>query len=138
MLTVIQLIGFLLLIKFKLNDKKLIGVKGSYGPHGPRGDIGNIGIQPNPFPCPTTSPGNIEGDCHILDWQMPELKGDQGLQGKTGLDGIANWDSQEAGFHNLACSGSFENCSNDTLIREQIKNMEQSNARNFWDVYIQQ
>jgi hypothetical protein len=135
-LTVAQVIGFLLLIKLKLTDKKLTGEKGAYGPDGPRGNKGNIGIQPNPLPCPTSSPGSVDGDCHILDWQFPELKGKQGLHGKRGIIGISNWDSENANFHNLTCPNDGTICVSDELISSEVRRMEQVRARNFWNVYI--
>ena len=135
-LTITQVIGFLVLIYIRLNKSNLVGKKGDVGPVGPIGERGKIGDRPRPLPCPTSSPGDIDGDCHILDWQILELKGDKGQKGKKGLSGISNWDSEDTNFHNLICNKNNNFCSNDELISNEVKKMNKRRSREFWNVYI--
>ena len=134
LITFAQMVLFLVFIYFKLFDEKLTGNKGDFGPSGPTGKRGNIGEQPQPFPCPTQSPDGKENECLILDWQYHELKGEQGDQGYTGNDGITNWDSEEADFHNLRCPSDNVRCSNEEMISNRIKNFPNTVAKNFWNI----
>ena len=47
---ILNIIGFLCLLKFRLNDKNLVGIKGIAGHGGPAGNRGDVGEQADPIP----------------------------------------------------------------------------------------
>ena len=140
---ILNIIGFLCLLKFRLNDKNLVGIKGIAGHGGPAGNRGDVGEQADPIPC-YENQENKSKMCNYFIDNREELKGAKGKDGIIGEDGIPNWDSNVLNYpdNTLKCdnvNGYRRNlkgaCFKEKLISDRIRKMNRNDSRLFWNVY---